>query len=152
MQADLKKELKRLAAAGLAQSPGGPTHEQVSEKLERLSNLHAAADVTRLDYEAKRNEILAKVQAELDALELEYQPLMDTVQENIDELETQIKTDVLLHGESVSGGTYRAVFSKGRVGWDNKGMEQYAQLHPDVLKFRTEGQPIVSLRVINAKD
>ena len=65
MQSDLKKELKQLAIAELGKAPGGPTREQVSEKLERLSNLHAAADVTRLDYEAKKNEILKKVQAEL---------------------------------------------------------------------------------------
>jgi hypothetical protein len=147
MQEHIRRDLKRLAVAQLGQIAGRPTGDQ-----ERLSNLRAAQDVTRLDYEAKRSEILKKVQAELDALELEYQPLLDTVQENIDELETQIKTDVLLHGESVSGGTYRAVYTRGRISWDNKGIEKYAEAHPDVLQFRKEGLPSVALRVTGEKD
>ena len=151
-QEELKKELKRLAAARLAQTSGRPSREHVAAKLERLSNLRGAADVTRLDYEAKRLEILKKVQAELDALDVEYKPLMDTVDENILELENEIRTDVLMHGETVTGGTYRATYSKGRVTWDSGGMEKYAQGHPEVLQFRKEGQPIVALRIITEKD
>lgn len=152
MQENLKKDLKYLAVAQLAGSGERPSREHVAAKLERLSNLRAAADVTRLDYEAKRLEILKKVQAELDALDVEYIPLMDTVEENISELENEIRTDVLLHGESVSGGTYRATYTKGRVAWDSGGIEKYAERHPEVLQFRKQGQPIVVLRVISEKD
>ena len=74
---------------------------------------------------------------------------MDAAEENIDALENEIKTDVLLYGESVSGGMYRATYTQGRVSWDNDGMTQYAKSHPDVLEFRKQGQPIVSLRVLN---
>jgi len=91
--------------------------------------------VTRLDYDAKRAEILKQVQAELDALDAEYVPLLESVDENIALLETKIKTDVLLHGESVQGGTFRAVYTKGRTSWDSNGIEKYAELHPDVLLF-----------------
>jgi hypothetical protein len=42
---------------------------------------------------------------------------------------------------------YRASYTQGRVSWDNEGMTKYAALHPDVLQFRKQGQPIVSLRV-----
>ena len=151
-QEDLKKDLKYLAVAQLAGSGQRPSREHVAGKLERLSNLRAAADVTRLDYEAKRLEILKKVQAELDALDVEYRPLMDTVEENISELENEIRTEVLVHGETVSGGTYRAVYTKGRTSWDSDGIEKYAQHHPEVLQFRKQGQPNVTLRVITERD
>ncbi len=152
MQANLKKDLKQLAIQQLAQAGEKPEREHVSGLLERLSNLREAEDATRLDYEGKKQEILRKVQAELDALEVEYQPLLDSVKENIEELESEIRTEVLMRGESVSGGAYRATYTKGRISWDNKGIEDFAQKHPEVLKYRREGAPSVTLRLTGNKD
>jgi hypothetical protein len=151
-QADFKKGLQHIAIVQLGKAAERPSREHVTEKLERLSNLRAAADVTRLDYEGKRAEILKQVQAELDALEAEYTPMLESVDENISILETEIKTDVLLHGESVQGGTFRAVYTKGRTSWDNNGIEKYAEQHPDVLQFRKQGPPSVSLRIVDEKE
>ena len=148
-QKELKVTLKHIAVAELGRMNERPTREHVSAKLERLSNLRGAADLARLDYESRRTEILKQVQAELDALDLEYEPILEATNENIAALENEIKTDVLLYGESVSGGTYRASYTQGRVSWDSEGMTKYAALHPDVLQFRKQGQPIVTLRVVN---
>jgi len=148
-QTELKKSLKYIAIQQLGAMHERPSRDDVSEKLERLSNLRNAAEFTRLDYETKRTQILKQVQAELDALDFEYKPVLERAEENIAVLENEIKTDVLLHGESVSGGMYRATYTQGRVSWDNDGMTEYAESHPDVLPFRKQGQPIVSLRVIN---
>ena len=148
-QTELKKSLKHIVVHQLAQENGRPTRGHVVEKLERFSNLRNAAEFTRLDYETKRKELLKQIQPELDALDAEYQPVLEAAEENIAVLETEIKTDVLLHGESVSGGMYRACYSQGRVSWDNEGMTRYAASHPDVLQFRKQGQPSVSLRVVN---
>ena len=56
---------------------------------------------------------------------------------------------MLLCEESVSGGMYRAVYTQGRVSWDNDGMLSYALSHPDVLQFRKQGQPSVALRILD---
>jgi len=148
-QAELKKELKYIVVGQLGKMNERPAREHVAAKLERLTNLRGAADVARLDYDSKRAEILKKIQAELDALDSEYNPILEAAQENIAALETEIKTDVLLYGESISGGSYRASYTQGRVSWDNEGMSKYASAHPDVLQFRKQGQPVVSLRVVN---
>lgn len=148
-QIDLKKNLKHIVVQKLGDLNQKPTLEHITDKLKRLENLKGAADVARLDYESKRNEILKQIQFQLDALDSEYNPLLEAAEENISTLENEIKTDVLLHGESVTGGTYRATFTKGRVSWDNEGMEKYAASHPDVAQFRKQGQPIVTLRVVN---
>lgn len=148
-QSDLKKGLKYIVVAQLGKMNERPRREHVTEKLERLSNLSGAAEVARLNYEAKRTEILKQIQAELDALDSEYKPVLEAAQENIAALENEIKTDVLLYGESISGGMYRASYTQGRVSWDSAGMTKYAASHPDVLQFRKQGQPIVSLRVVN---
>jgi hypothetical protein len=148
-QTELKKSLKYIAVNQLGAMHGRPARDYVAEKLERLSNLRNAAEFTRLDYETKRTQILKQIQAELDALDLEYKPVMERAEENIAALENEIKTDVLLHGESISGGMYRATYAQGRVSWDNEGITKYAASHPEVLQFRKQGQPIVSLRVMN---
>jgi hypothetical protein len=148
-QTELKKSLKFIAVNLLGNTYGRPPREYVEEKLERFSNLRNAAEFTRLDYETKRKEILKQIQPELDALDAEYQPVLETANENLAGLENEIKTDVLLFGESVFGGMYRACYTQGRVSWDNDGMAKYALSHPDVLQFRKQGQPSVSLRVVN---
>ena len=148
-QLELKTSLKHIAVAQLGKMNERPGREHVTEKLERLSNLRGAAEVARLNYEAKRAETLKQIQAELDALDSEYKPVLEAAEENIAALENEIKTDVLLYGESISGGMYRASYTQGRVSWDNDGMTKYAASHPDVLQFRKQGQPIVSLRVVN---
>ena len=146
---ELRKSLKHLAVHQLGEMNDRPTHDYVAEKLERLSSLWNATEFTRLDYESKRTQILKQIQAELNALDSEYKPVLERAEENIAALENEIKTDVLLHGESVSGGIYRATYTQGRVSWDNEGMTRYAESHPDILQFRKQGQPIVSLRVAN---
>ena len=148
-QKDLRTNLKHIAVAELGRRNERPSQEHVAAKLERLSNLRGAADLARLDYETKRAEILKQVQAELDALDMEFKPVIEATEENIAALENEIKTDVLLYGESITGGSYRASYSQGRVSWDNDGMAKYAASHPDVLRFRKQGQPIVTLRVVN---
>lgn len=147
-QTELRKSLKYIVVTQLGEMHHRPAREYVAEKLERLSNLRNAAEFTRLDYETKRTQILKQVQAELDTLDLEYKPVLERAEENIDALENEIKTDVLLYGESVSGGMYRAAYTQGRISWDQEGMTRYAESHPDVLQFRKQGQPIVSLRVV----
>jgi hypothetical protein len=144
---DFKKELHGLALAELSASGEKPGKEQVVEKLERLADLRAAADVARMDYEAKRAEILQKVQADLDAIEAEFQPVLEGAEANASALEAEIKNDVLLRGESLHGGVYQAIYMKGRVSWDSPGINEYARDHPEVLQYRKEGQPSVSLRI-----
>lgn len=148
-QTELKKNLKYIVIEKLGELNQKPSREHIADKLKRLENLKGAADVARLDYESKRAEILKQIQSQLDALDSEYKPLLESAEENISTLENEIKTDVLLHGESVTGGMYRATFTKGRVSWDNEGIEKYASSHPEVIQFRKQGQPIVTLRVVN---
>ena len=148
-QTELRKSLKYIAISEFGKMNERPVLEHVAEKLERLTNLRGATEAARLNYESKRMEILKQVQAELEALDLEYQPVLEAAQENIATLENEIKTEVLLYGETVSGGSYRASYTQGRVSWDNDGMTKYAASHPDVLQFRKQGQPIVTLRVVS---
>jgi hypothetical protein len=148
---DFNKSLQHLMVTELSKIAPPPTRHHVSEKLFRLTNLQAATDLTRMDYDEKRTEILKHVQAELNALDIEYKPLLEAAEENMVALTAEIKNDVLLHGDSVQGGAYRAMYVQGRTSWDNAGMTKYAAAHPDVLKFRKQGQASVTLRAVDEK-
>jgi hypothetical protein len=76
-QSDLGKSLKYIVVDQLEKMNQRPGREHIAEKLQRLSNLRGAADVARLDYEAKRADILRQIQAELDALDSEYKPILN---------------------------------------------------------------------------
>ena len=108
-----------------------------------------AATVLRLDYEAKREEILRVVQAELDALAAEYEPLLETMGENIAALEQDVRADVLAHGATVKCERLQAVYVHGRVSWDTKALDRYALDHPELARYRHQGAPSVSLRVLS---
>jgi hypothetical protein len=88
------------------------------------------------------------VQEELAALDDEYQPLLATSAERLAALEEDIKAEVARHGASVKGAHVQAVFTRGRVSWDTRGLDGYARAHPEVLSFRKEGEPSISLRVV----
>jgi hypothetical protein len=115
-------------------------------KLDELAELQAAQDVTRLDYDAKRKSILAQVQDQLDALDAEYQSLLGVAGERIGNLESEVRALVLANGASVKGTKLHAVYTKGRVTWDTKGLDGYAAAHPELATFRKEGTPSVTIR------
>ena len=126
--------------------------DTIAAKLDELSDVRAALDVARQDYETKRFEILRTVQAELDALTVEYQPLFDTSEERITVLTEEIKRQVLDHGASVKGAHLHAVYARGRVTWYTQGLDRYAVEHPEVIRFRKQGQPSVSLRAVDPRE
>jgi hypothetical protein len=122
--------------------------QPILDQLHQLSEMKAAADALRLEYEARRTEIMKPIQDELAALELEFAPLTDTLTQNITELELAVKQGVLQYGTSVKGDRLQAVFARGRVTWDTQNLDLYARAHPEVNRFRKVGTPSVSLRVV----
>ena len=121
--------------------------DHIAARLEELSEVQTAADQTRQELETRRAEILRSVQAELDALDEEFAPLLAAAEARIESLKEEIKGDVLEHGASVRGGRFHAVFTRGRITWDTHQLAAYAEEHPEVNDFRREGSPSVSLRM-----
>lgn len=116
-------------------------------KLDELAEVKAAVAVTQSEYETKRAELLKQIQEELDALQAEYQPLLDTANARVSALEAEIRDEVLSAGASVKGRLIHAVYTHGRITWDTKALDNYAVEHPEVVQFRRQGQPSVSLRL-----
>ena len=119
---------------------------EITAKLDELADLRAKLELVRLNLEAKRKEVLAQVQEELDALEVEYAPMLDAANATAAELEAEVRQAVIAGGASVKGTHLHAVYAKGRVTWDGKKLDGMMSLIPQLVDARKEGEPSVTIR------
>ena len=108
------------------------TAEEVLESYARLVGAHQRA----------RDEILATVRDQLDAVDAEFTPAMESARKTVNEY-------VLSNGTAIKAGGLHAVIMPGRVSWDTKALDGYAEAHPELKRFRKVGEPSVTIR--NAK-
>lgn len=119
----------------------------IGEKLTKLETFYAQRDALEGEKQALVDQVLTpEIKKRLDEIDAEMTAKAEAVEANIGALEAEIKADVLAHGESVKGESVQAVWSKGRVTWDSKGLTAYSEGHPEILGFQKTGEPSVSLR------
>lgn len=100
------------------------------ERLDALAELREMRDRHVLDLQAKVNRIKTEIAVRTEL-----------VNGTIAALEEMIKSECLAQQHSTKGTRLRVEYAKGRVTWDNKGLEGYAAAHPEINQFRKEGQP-----------
>ena len=124
------------------------TENEIKLKLDQLAEFQSQRDVVMLEKQRLLDEVYsAEIKQRMAEIEAEFAGKTEAVNENIATLEAEIKQAIIAHGASVKGSVFHAVFAKGRVSWDTKSLEGYATAHPELLIFRKEGEPSVSIRV-----
>lgn len=123
------------------------SEQTVQERLDLLFGL--GVTLTELE-EEKAQAIEAmiphEVKERIEQIEAEFADRIHVANVNIASTKAVIKDDVLVIGSTVKGTGYMAVWSKGRVTWDGKGLSGYMVAHPEIEAFRKEGKPSVSIR------
>ena len=120
---------------------------EIKSMLDKLADYQAQAAAVNMEKQALIDSIYtAEIKARINEIEAEFAGKTEGVSENIAALEAEIKKAVTQNGASVKGTFLHAVFAKGRVSWDTKSLEGYAAAHPELLTFRKEGDPSVSIR------
>lgn len=126
--------------------------ELIKQKIDKLADLHSAKDVlNRIKEEQKAKILTPELLQALDDIDAEFSDQEAGVNANIADLEAEIKADVINHGQTVKGEFMQAVWAKPRVSWDTKAIDGYAKAHPEILEFRKEGSPSVSIRFNSGK-
>jgi hypothetical protein len=119
----------------------------ISQKLNVLSELQYELDVIRAHFaDLRRGIIPPEIQERLDEIAAEETTALESAQYGITALTEEIKTLVIETGATARGDHLMAVWNKGRVTYDVKRLEGYAAAHPEILAFRKEGDPSVSIR------
>jgi uncharacterized protein YifE (UPF0438 family) len=121
---------------------------ELAERLERVRVARAAAVAVQEEYAARRDAIIAQVRPQLEALEAEYTDRLRATGEEATRLQDEAREEVLLFGASFKHAGVYAVYARGRVTWDTKGLTRYMEAHPEVAEFRRVGEPSVSLRFL----
>lgn len=125
----------------------------IGQKLDRLAELHRQREALDRDQQSLIDQVLTpEVKARLDEIEAEFGQKAKAAEASIEALEEEIKSETLEHGESVRGAAFQAVWTKGRLSWDGKGLSAYSESHPDILQFRKEGEPSVTIRRAASKE
>lgn len=123
--------------------------------IQELVSEYEAARLAHALLEAARDSenaaILAKVQAELDAVKEAFESRLTESKAKVEELEEAAKNAVKASGSSYKGEDVNLVFTPGRASWNTKALDGYAVAHPEIEKFKTVGEPSVAVRPIKGK-
>ena len=121
----------------------------IKQKLDQLAEYQSQRDVVMLEKQRLLEEVItAEIKARIAEIEAEFSGTTEAVTGNIAALEAEIRQAVIEYGSSVKGSHFHAIYVKGRVSWDAKFPDGYAVAHPELLHYRKEGNPSVSLRNI----
>jgi hypothetical protein len=121
----------------------------IIDKLNQLAEFQAQRDFLNLEKQEVINHLIPpEIRAQLEDVEAEFAAKLEGVNQNIETLEAEIRSDVLDCHESYSGSYLKAVWVQGRTSWDNNRLEDYAREHPEVLAFRKKGDPYIQIRKI----
>jgi len=119
----------------------------VAELLEQYCDLHERLEALRAEAQENREAVIPpEVKAAITAVDEAYQPSIRALEEEIHMLKQQIEAGVLAIGQTVKANKAIAVYNRGRVTWDTQALEGYAAAHPEILQFRKEGPPYVTIR------
>jgi len=123
--------------------------DEIKQKLDLLADHQAQRDAIALQKAELADAVLTtEIKAQLAEIDAEFAGKTEAVNANIAALETEVKQAVVEHGTSVKGTFLHAIWNKGRVSWDTRSLDGYAVAHPELLSFRKEGEPSVSLRKV----
>ncbi len=119
----------------------------INQKLDQLANFQAQRDVLELEKQALIDQVIPpEIKARLEEIEAEFTGKRESVDANISALEAEIRDEVIRHGATVRGTFLRVVYNPGRVTWDTKKLDAYARARPEVLEFRKQGEPYVTIQ------
>jgi len=121
----------------------------ISQKIDQLANFQAQRDVLELEKQSLIDQLIPpEIKARIEEIEAEFTGKREIVDEKITALESQIKEDVIRNGATVKGSFLRVVYHPGRVTWDTKRLDGYARSRPELLEFRKQGEPYVSIQKV----
>lgn len=116
-------------------------------KIERYSDIGVGIDLVNQEKAALIDSVLTQeIKEKLAEIDAEFQPKIEQLSQEKSMLEAAIKQEILEAGRTVKGTYHSFVWSKPRVSWDTKALDGYAAAHPEIVQFRTEGSPSVSVR------
>ena len=118
-------------------------------KLVLLRDLRTQTQETNDEKQKRIDDLLPKSTREkISHIEEDFKERLEHLAEREKSLKEEISSQVIVVGETVSSdeAMLQAVYAKGRTSWNNDSLTGYAVAHPEILDFRSVGDPSVSIR------
>lgn len=121
--------------------------KQLKEKLDVLGEIIAIRENLISEKQTLLDGLIPpEIKFKMQDIEEEFEDKITQANENVQSLESAIKSEVKAFGQSVKGELIMAVWAKPRVTWESNGLEGFMVAHPEIKAFRKEGEPTVSIR------
>lgn len=141
---------------------------EIADRLERLQETRMAVmrleeehqvvrtsvlqDVTPLlqaletEYADRRAAIMKDIEPQLEAVDAEFASKAEAATKEVERLDGEVREAVLEFGASFKHAGVSAVYVRPPVKWDRRGLDKYAEAHPEVATFRSIGKPSVRIK------
>ena len=120
----------------------------MTDILTLLATLAALRDQQAALLDAQDAAIPAPVRRQLRTIAKRFAPELEGLARDLELVEGQVKAAVLQHGASVKGQDLHAVYVSGKAHWNDDALAGYAATHAEIVAFRSEGKPSVTLRPV----
>ena len=98
------------------------------------------------EYARRVDVVMAAIKDELDALDAELKPILDSANMSKAEIEAELKEAVLIDGATIKGARMMAVWAKGRETVEMSAIKGFAAAYPEIKDLIKVGQPTVTIR------
>jgi hypothetical protein len=121
----------------------------ITQKLDQLANFQAQRDVLELEKQSLIDQLIPpEIKDRIAEIKAEFTGKREAVEDNIAALEADIREQVIRQGASAKSTFLRVVYHSGRVTWNTKSLDAYARARPEILEFRKQGQPFVTIQKV----
>lgn len=117
-----------------------------------LEELEQQAEALAIAQEQALRDLLGDLYPAYRAHVDDYDQRANEIASAIRDNEAGLRQTAVTVGHTVVVSHYRLQYQTGRVTWDNRALDGYAAAHPEILAFRKQGPPTVSLRRIREDD
>ena len=124
---------------------------EIQKLLDELKTAEVAAEELAKKKKQAIDEIMpAEIKRFLEDIDKDFLSDEEASRIHVAGLQDRIKAEVLNYGATVTGQFKQAVFVKGRVSWESKGLDGFAVAHPEINQFRKQGDPSISIREVKS--
>lgn len=117
------------------------------EMLDQLAEARARVLLIESDKQLMIDSVLTpEIRQQIADIEAEFAPQTQAVTEKASELESAIKQAVIEAGVTAQGEFLECTYTKGRVSWDTKGLDEAIKVLPQLAQYKKQGEPYGTIR------
>jgi len=91
----------------------------------------------------ERMEYLGYMMHEKEEMEMAFLQEHKEFFDEIEERKEQIRKEILAREANADSRTLKVTYRKGAIRWDTKWLDGYSLDHPEILKYKKQGEPSV---------